>query len=122
MKPIGCINQFTGRIDKKRIHLKDGIEFRVVYENGDGEHFVNYKGKWIPVIQRGDYNEWYERDGKLRKYRVYFDMIDHCAVDVDAECEADAMEYVQNRLYEDDLEDWWRDAYETRVNDAEELE
>ena len=57
----------------------------------------------------------------LRKYRVYFDMIDHCAVDVEAESEADAIEFVQNRLYEDNLEDYWSDAYETKVNDAEEL-
>ena len=124
MKPIGHTNMFTGRIEKKVCHIKEDADtlYRVVYERADGSHVINYKGKWIPVIQRGEWGDWYEQDGSTRKYRVYFEMIDHCVVDVDAESEADAIEYVQNRLYEDDLEDWWRDAYETRVNDAEELE
>ena len=122
VKPRGYTNLFTGRFDKEIVNLKRERTSRVIYEDKYGDTFVRDKGKLIPVIRRGKYAEWYEDDGSKRKYIVSFDMIDHCSVVVEAECESDAWDNVETLLSEDLLKGYSKDSFETKVTTVKEEE
>ena len=104
MKPIGETNMFTGNYEKKRCFLngEDSAVFRTIYENKDGELFVRNKGKWIPVICRGNYGNFYERDGSKRMYRVTYKLIETRCMKLEAESESEAMEIAQDIINEDE--------------------